>query len=424
MSAHRYWRIYITAVCGNVGEGLNGATGPCSIKEVELRASLGGADETGSGTASALSSDGGAPPANAFDNDTATAWGTSFLGPFPVWLKYDFGSGNDKDIVEIALRPVTQPNWCPRDFLIQYSDDDSAWTTLYTVENFCDWNASANTLFNSNYTWSGAGSKEVWRIFMTSEPAGGTVELREIGMMTSIGGSSVATGGLVFATSSGSTDPSSSSTSAAFDGTNIYWSQWEFSDTPTWIGYKFASAVDLRQITLTIDFYTERGPTDFTLDYWDGAAWVTEATFTGVTWTAQYQTQTFFLEDPRYGNPIADIAVETWLPSSGSSLAAMLSWGGDDTTYIETDWESECEILLGPIETPTVDSGFVLSYRIASANTNDILVQLKDGSTVIASTTHASVPTSLTDYDLALSDAECASITDFSDLRVTFKALS
>jgi hypothetical protein len=301
MAAHRYWRIYITAVCGNIGVGLNGATTPCAIAEVELRASLGGADETGSGTASALISDGGAPPANAVDNDTGTNWGTSFLGPMPVWWKYDFGAGNDKDIVEVALRCPTQPQWTPRDFLIEYSDDDSAWSPLYTIENYTNWDTSGFKLFNEDYRWSNAGHKEVWRILMTSEPAGGTIQLREVEFRTGLGGADATGTGISFATSFADTTAPHHGADAAFDNGITPWSQWEFSDTPTWIGYRFPSSVDILQISLTIDFYTERGPTDFDIQYWDGADWVTWYSLTGVTWTSQYQTQLFPPSSDVYG---------------------------------------------------------------------------------------------------------------------------
>lgn len=134
--AHRYWRINIYG------------TSPAfawSMAEIEMRESQGGSDVTGSGTASASSSyDGTTLPANVVDNDTGTLWATATTDP--AWWKYDFGNGVTKTIVEVVITPrqtglYTQtPNY----FAIQYSDDDSAWTTALT--GITAWeNANAKT---------------------------------------------------------------------------------------------------------------------------------------------------------------------------------------------------------------------------------------------------------------------------------------
>src|SRR5688572_7242436 len=119
MAAHRYWRIYATAGNGESNMGL---------AEIQLRASLGGADETGSGTASASS---GTSPGNLVDNSDATTW-TTTGGAYPHWWAYDFGSGNDKDISEIAINARAQIRFAPTEFQLQYSDDGSGYTTLFT----------------------------------------------------------------------------------------------------------------------------------------------------------------------------------------------------------------------------------------------------------------------------------------------------
>lgn len=121
MAAHRYWRI------NNLTTPPGGYT---TVAEIELRASKGGADETGSGTASASSSYSGMPASNAVDNNTGTAW-TSADNTGPEWWKYDFGSGSDKDIVEVAMTPLSGYHTrTPHNFNLEYSDDDSDWTIL------------------------------------------------------------------------------------------------------------------------------------------------------------------------------------------------------------------------------------------------------------------------------------------------------
>jgi len=93
VAAHRYWRLYISA--------LNGAAS-ASIVSLELHTSIGGADVVSGGTASASSVNGTDAAVNAFDGNTATWWLSASTG-VPQWLKYDFGAGNDKDIVEMLV---------------------------------------------------------------------------------------------------------------------------------------------------------------------------------------------------------------------------------------------------------------------------------------------------------------------------------
>ena len=118
--SHRYWRINIY--------GLTSGT-VTSIAEVELRSSEGGADITGSGTASANNETWGAA-SNAFDNDSGTFWAPNDVSG---WLSYDFGVGNAYDIIELAITARNDSFYgqTPRHFDLQYSDDNTNWTTLY-----------------------------------------------------------------------------------------------------------------------------------------------------------------------------------------------------------------------------------------------------------------------------------------------------
>lgn len=139
MAAHRYWRLYITAP-GTWN----------SIGELELRDSAGGADRTGSGTASASHYyDGSYLPAYACDNNTSTAWANAGGAP-PEWWQYDFGAGNAYDIVEISLRPrATKQLECPRAFAIQYSDNGTDWTTSWSYPLVDEWKDGQTRIFTN-----------------------------------------------------------------------------------------------------------------------------------------------------------------------------------------------------------------------------------------------------------------------------------
>lgn len=127
--AHRHWRIYVTSI-------LSGSY--VSIVEAEMRLTSGGADQTGSGTASASSTytTEGATPAKAFDN-VLTYPGWTNNADLPCWLAYDFGAGITKEITEVTILNRNDSWWnqAPVAFEVQYSDDGAAWTTSWSVPN-------------------------------------------------------------------------------------------------------------------------------------------------------------------------------------------------------------------------------------------------------------------------------------------------
>ena len=121
MSAHRYWRIYIEAPANYM-----------QIAEIQLRESDGGADQTGSGTATASGywSDTWLP-SKAVDDDTGTAW-HSANDVLPHWWAYDFGSGVTKDILQITIDPwAAQLGRAPTLFTLEYSDDGTSWVKAW-----------------------------------------------------------------------------------------------------------------------------------------------------------------------------------------------------------------------------------------------------------------------------------------------------
>ena len=128
MSAHRYWRILVNTI-------QSGAY--VSIVEMEMFETASTTDATGSGTAAANSTytAEGATPAKAFDNVlTYPGWTNNGDGA-GCWLAYDFGSGVAKDIAAVSLLNRND-SWyfqIPSNFSIQYSDDASSWTTLFSV---------------------------------------------------------------------------------------------------------------------------------------------------------------------------------------------------------------------------------------------------------------------------------------------------
>lgn len=161
MAAHRYWRIYITA---------NTSGGPhLDISEIQMRTAIGGADVTGSGTASASSELSPFFAANAFDNNTATTWYTPAVN-IPAWVKYDFGAGNDKDIIQVALTCWAAGEMA-RDFEVQYSDDNSTWTGAMFLSNEVGWSANETRLYSTSGTVTAKSSQVVVEVVNQPNPA-------------------------------------------------------------------------------------------------------------------------------------------------------------------------------------------------------------------------------------------------------------
>lgn len=120
-TARRYWRILVnTTIQGSI-------TG---IAEIAMAASTGGPSLIVPMTTTAASGQqSGHESIKAADGDSTTYWGSA--GSVPLWWSYDFGSGNDQDIVEVVLTDISlNSGFGPTAFDLQYSDDNSTWTTL------------------------------------------------------------------------------------------------------------------------------------------------------------------------------------------------------------------------------------------------------------------------------------------------------
>lgn len=135
MAAHRYWRILIHATDQLLAT---------AVGELELRATPGGANQTGSGTALANGHyisgvDGPHLPDYAFNNQNqadAPYWWqyNTSQGAFPHWLGYDFGAGGEVEVEEVVIHArLRDTAHAPITFDLQHSDDGSAWTTEWSV---------------------------------------------------------------------------------------------------------------------------------------------------------------------------------------------------------------------------------------------------------------------------------------------------
>jgi hypothetical protein len=258
MAAHRYWRIYI--------HEKSGAATFSAIAELELRTSIGGADVTGSGTASANSVTGGAA-ANAVDNNTGTIWGTS-TGAVPHWWAYDFGSGQDKDIVELSITSrSSSAGSAPGRFELQYSDDNTNWSTQLFCHVDTSWPISTTYVFNKD------GSDQYWRVYVTAVGSGDDTAIAELEMFTVSGGADQCTGGTASTSNAGTP-----AANAFNDNPADAWESGAPNALPEWIGYDFGSTKSIVEISITAPAASAASltPTTFSVQQSpNGLSWTT-----------------------------------------------------------------------------------------------------------------------------------------------------
>ena len=140
--SHLYWRIYITATD-------SADAYKAQITEMEYRATLGGADQATGGTAAASSTYPGSSPADAFDDDAIVSWVSASGAALPQWLQYQFASA--VEVAQVAITSgdsASRADRAPNDFLIEYSDDGSSWTTALSVTGEPDWGVTETRLYS------------------------------------------------------------------------------------------------------------------------------------------------------------------------------------------------------------------------------------------------------------------------------------
>ena len=117
---HRYWRLALPdSAAGDV----------FAVQALLLRDQVDGPDRCGSGMALCSAADEGFPAAEAFDNEYDTSWKTT--GAATAWLGYDFGVGNAYAIVDFVIgTSYTYTTATPGAWVLEWSDDGSAWTEL------------------------------------------------------------------------------------------------------------------------------------------------------------------------------------------------------------------------------------------------------------------------------------------------------
>lgn len=126
----------------------------------------------------------------------------------------------------------------------------------------------------------------------------------------------------------------------------------------------------------------------------------------------------------RFARPYQDVAAGTWLPSSGTSLAAMINEPTPNSAdFIYATEPGAAEIKLGPVKDPGTNSGQKIRYQAWDEGAGALTVRLKQGELIVAGWHHVALPIIPTEFVQALTPEQCNSITDYTDLRLEFVAV-
>jgi len=139
MAAHRHWRVLFPEVNSSIY---------VQLTEVEFRQAVGVPEIPTGGTAYASSVYGASYAASrAFDGNITTAWSTAGDQAINSWIAYDYGAGNEKDILEVAVRCDNGTSYAPKSIQIEYSDDGVGWFFYGWYGNQTGWAAREERLF-------------------------------------------------------------------------------------------------------------------------------------------------------------------------------------------------------------------------------------------------------------------------------------
>jgi Concanavalin A-like lectin/glucanases superfamily/F5/8 type C domain len=284
--AHRYWRVF--------AETNNGDANFIGVGQLEMYQSVySGANVLTGGTITASSEASGTFAATKAVNGTYHSvanqrWASASTGGTNEWLKYDFGVGVTKEIVSIGAFGSADgefdQTW--KDIRLEWSDDNSAWTTAWTdTKTFAasmEFKRSSNASEVPTYTGSPYGTHTYWRLYIQSV-VGAAVSAAEVELRATTGGGDQATGGTptVSATTVGTA-------ASIFDNNNA--THWALNGgAGSWIKYQFASPVTVGQVAYRIrgDSNPTHAPSALLVQFSDdNTVWATAWQVTGQSsWT-------------------------------------------------------------------------------------------------------------------------------------------
>lgn len=297
-AAHTYWRVIGTGTYVGTRAGLS------SVVFYDAGASV---IPFSGGTGTVDATDVGSP-ANVFDNNTATDW-VSGAGS-SHWIKYQFASPVEVESFDLVEAGASWSTYGFVDFTLDYSDDDSTWTTKYTYKGH-----GANSLVSHHFDSSNVyvdSPAVFYRLTVNSNQGSGTgSDFLEIGDLKFYDGASAQIATSTYSASATSQlDFSTVQVSQMFDSDSTSFYLSVSAGWPKRITYRFGSTIT--PVTFAIvsgaeigGLCTARAPATFDLDYSpDGSSWTSAGSYTSAAWTTCGQTQTFTISPAVSGSSV------------------------------------------------------------------------------------------------------------------------
>lgn len=274
------YRIVVTAVdggtlvsCGEV-EMLDGS----GINFLRLGSNAGvlTVNATGAGSSAALP-----------DFYHGSGWQST--ASLPSWVKWT-ATGTEEFTGCMITPAASVLNRSPKNFTVEYSDDDSAWTAAVTVVNQTAWTNTEPRRF----TWASVGLHKYWRLHVTAVDGGTSLALNDICFFKADGAASSSAGGSRSAIIKPTSNFGGEEGYRIADGSTA--TGWTSNgNVPQTITFAIPVAKALASLKWT-SRSTEgaRSPKDFTIGGSnDGSTWTTLKTVVGSTGWGSLETRTF-----------------------------------------------------------------------------------------------------------------------------------
>lgn len=183
-----YGYSFVDAYIDNTGTGTTEnctwyGTPTCAVL-MNYQPTTGSFTATAGGTSTSDSITGGFPALNACDGSETTAW-YSITGAPPHWWKYDYGTGTEKNVSKLRVKPLGG-TYGPQGFIMQGSNDNVAWTNIYT-------GTCTDSSAWQEFTFTNKNFCRMYRFYATSSYIGsGDIDVYEFEFIENLGTSSTA----------------------------------------------------------------------------------------------------------------------------------------------------------------------------------------------------------------------------------------
>jgi hypothetical protein len=133
----------------------------------------------------------------------------------------------------------------------------------------------------------------------------------------------------------------------------------------------------------------------------------------------------------QYARPSVDVSIGGWTTNAGSAanlFSALDEIAADETDFVQSSLTANdsYECRLSTVPAALIRRGHIVRYRgrknAAAGNTRGVIVELRQGATVLASNTHPDLTVAWLDGAFVLTPEQAAAITNYADLRIRFAA--